>query len=108
MPAWKENDRVRVVSRPVTDEDRKKNRYFEHMAGLVGIVQQVYGPEEVSLNVEVSSMSETTRGVVKAATQRMRDKLNIPEEQRKMLTKEELEFDINYVLLVRAQDLESA
>lgn len=108
MPAWKENDRVRVVSRPVTDEDRKKNRYFEHMAGLVGVVQQVYGPDEVTIKVDPDSMTTVTREVVLTATQRMRDKLQLPEEQKKLLTKEELDFNINYVLLVREQDLEAA
>ncbi len=107
MPAWKENDRVRVVSRPVTEEDRKKNRYYEHMAGLVGVVQQVYGPEEVTIKVDPESMTSVTREVVEMATVRMREKLNISEEQKKLLTKEELEFNVNYVLLVREQDLEA-
>jgi hypothetical protein len=108
MSAWKEEDRVRVVTRPVTEEDRKKNRYFAHLAGLVGTVQQVYGDDEVTVKVERESMSGVTRDVVETATQRMRDKLQIPDEQRKMLTKEELEFDINYVILVRSVDLEAA
>jgi hypothetical protein len=108
MPKWKEGDRVRVKNRPVTEEDRRTNRYYEHMAGLVGSVQNVYSDEEVAIRVDPDSLSDVTRDVHATATQRMRDKfLNaISEEQRKQLTKEELNFDANYVLLVRTQDLE--
>ena len=42
MSTWKEGDRVRIKTRPVTEEDRKTNRYFDHMAGLVGTVQNIY------------------------------------------------------------------
>jgi hypothetical protein len=110
MATWKEGDRVRVVRRAVTEEDRRKSRYFEHMAGLTGTVQQEYNEDEVAVRIDPGSMSEVTADVVKTATQRMRDKFvgSVSEEQRKQLTKEELEFDINYVLLVRAVDLEKA
>jgi hypothetical protein len=38
----------------------------------------------------------------------MRDKLdkNLPQEDRKLLTKEEIQFTPHYVLLVRAKDLQ--
>ena len=110
MATWKEGDRVRVVRRAVTDEDRRKSRYFEHMAGLTGTVQQAYSEDEVSVRVDPTSMTEVTADVVKTATQRMRDKFvaGVSEEQRKQLTKEELEFVANYVLLVRSADLEAA
>lgn len=110
MATWKEGDRVRVVRRPVTEEDRRKSRYFDHMADLTGTVQQAYSEDEVAVRVDPSGMTEITADVVKTATQRMRDKFvaSVSEEQRKQLTKEELEFDANYVLLVRAADLEAA
>jgi hypothetical protein len=110
MATWKEGDRVRVVRRAVTEEDRRKSRYFEHMAGLTGTVQQAYSEDEVSVRVDPDSMTEVTADVVKTATQRMRDKFvaGVSEEQRKQLTKEELEFVANYVLLVRSADLEAA
>jgi len=101
---------VRVVRRAVTEEDRRKSRYFEHMADLTGTVQQAYGPDEVAIRVDPPSMTGVTADVVRTASQRMRDKFisNVSEEQRKQLTKEEMEFDANYVLLVRAADLEKA
>jgi hypothetical protein len=110
MATWKDGDRVRVIRRAVTEEDRRKSRYFEHMAGLTGVVQQAYEEDEIAVRVDPSSMTEVTADVVKTATQRMRDKFvaGVSEEQRKQLTKEELEFDANYVLLVRSADLEAA
>jgi len=110
MSKWKEGDRVRVVSRPVTEEDRKKNRYFEHMAGLVGTVQNAYNDEEISVQVDPSTMGTVAADVMKQATLRMRERFqkDTSEEQKKSLTKEEMEFTPNYVVLVRAADLEKA
>lgn len=101
---------MRVVRRSVTEEDRKKSRYYEHMAGLSGTVQQAYSADEVSVLVDPESMTEVTADVVNTAMMRMREKFagSVSEEQRKALTKEELEFGVNYVLLVRAVDLEAA
>jgi hypothetical protein len=110
MSDWQIGDRVRVVSRPVTDEDRKTNRYFEHMCGLVGAIQNVYDSGEVAVNVEVGDLGEISRQVHSKATDRMRAKFsdNVTEEQRKALTKEEMEFTPHYVLLVKGKDVEKA
>lgn len=111
MPNWKEGDRAKVVTRPVTEEDRKKNRYFDHMAGLVGSIQNVYPTtNEIALNVERESMTPVTAEVHAAANQRMRERFakDTSEEQKKQLTKDDLEFTANYVVLVQASDLEPA
>jgi hypothetical protein len=110
MPTWKEGDRVRVVTRPVTDEDRKTNRYYEHMAGLIGTVQNIYSKTEIAIKVDPDCLNSVTAGVQREATMRMRDKFqsNISEEQKKQLSKEELEFDAHYVQLVQSDDLEKA
>jgi hypothetical protein len=100
----KEGDRVRVVRREVTAEDRKANRYFEHMAGLVGEVQSVYGPEEVAVRVDEDTLAHVARSVRDEVVRRMR--IKIPEEQKNSLPPERLNFSANYVLLVRADDLE--
>lgn len=108
MAQWTVGQKVRVTSRKVTAEDRAKNRYFEHMAGAQGEVQSVYDDGSIAVQVEPPSLNEVARGVHKTATQKMREKFaaGISEEQRKSLTKEELEFDTHYVLLVRGEDLE--
>ena len=101
---------MRVATRKVTEDDRKKNRYYEHMAGLTGTVQSVYGEDEISVKIDPSSMGDVVREVQGTAGQRMRDKFlgAISEEQKKALTKEELEFEPHYVLLVQSSDLEKA
>ena len=78
------------------------------MAGTHGEIQSIYDDGTVALQVEPESLGETPRGVHRTATLKMREKFasGISEEQRKALTKEELEFDTHYVLLVRAEDLE--
>ena len=110
MSKWKAGERVRVITRDVTQDDRKNSRYFEHMAGLVGTIQQVYNENEVALQVEPESLSKVSSDVHRTATQRMREKFlsQIGEEQKKQFTKEELDFDAHYVLLVQASDLEKA
>jgi hypothetical protein len=108
MANLKEGDRVRVVSRPVTEEDRKKNRYFDHMANVTGIIQSIYNSEEIAIRVDREAMSEVTQEVHKVSVNRMREKFlsSVSEEQKKQLTNEELNFDAHYVLLLRAADLE--
>ena len=110
MPNWKEGERVRVVSRPVTEEDRKKNRYFEHMAGLSGSIQTIYNSEEIAIRIDPEALTDVTKQVQNDAVIRMREKFigSVGEEQRKQLTPEELNFDSHYVLLVRDVDLERA
>ena len=98
---------MRVVRRDVTEEDRKKNRYFEHMADQVGIIQNIYANDEIAIKIEQGSMTKITSDVHKTAGQRMRDKFvaSVSDEQRKLLTAEELGFEPNYVLLVQGTDL---
>ncbi len=110
MAKWKEGDHVRVIAREVTDEDRKKNRYFEHMAGVSGLVQNVYNDAEIAVRVDPESMSKITRDVHTKATERMKDKFleGLPQEQKRNLTEEELDFKAQYVLLVQADDLVEA
>src|SRR5476649_932474 len=103
MAQWKEGDKVQVIAREVTDEDRKKNRYFEHMAGLSGTVQNVYSDAEVAVRIDPSSMSKVTLDVHTKSTQRMKDKFldGLPQEQKRNLTEEELDFKAQYVVLVQ-------
>lgn len=110
MASWKEGDRVRVVHRKVTDEDKKKGRYFEHMAGLTGVIENVYSKDEIAVKIDIDSLSPVTQKVHKEATKRMRTKFAdvVSEEQKKQLTSEELNFDANYVLLLQGADLEKA
>lgn len=108
MPQWTEGDHVRVLERPVTDEDRKKNRYFAHMAGLCGTVAAVYNEDEISVRVDIDTMGAVAKDVHKIGNQRMRDRFlnETSEAQKKALSPEELDFNAHYVLLVMSSDLE--
>lgn len=103
---WKEGDSARIVSRPVTPEDRKANRYYEHMAGLTGTIQNLYDGC-VALKVHPEALSPLSAEVRKESIRKMRNKLvsSISEEQKSRLSKEELEFEANYMLLVQFEDL---
>ncbi|HLO99279.1 MAG TPA: hypothetical protein VK171_11840 [Fimbriimonas sp.] len=104
----KEGDRVRVLNREVTEDDKKNRRFYAHMAGLSGTVQNIYNAEEVAVRIDESAMSKISTEVHTEATARMRSKLieSISEVQRKELTKEELEFDTHFMLLFDSNDLE--
>lgn len=108
MASFKEGDRVKIVTRDVTEDDRKRNVYFDHMSGLTGTVQNVYSATEIAVKIDIDSLSNITRDAHKTATTRMREKFlsGISEEQKKQLTPEELNFDAHYVLLVQGSDLE--
>jgi len=110
MAKWKEGDRVRYLQREVTVEDRKSNRYFDHMQGLVGTIQNVYSPDEIAVKIDTSCLSKTAAEVHKEAVRRMREKFlaNTSEEQKGKLTAEELNFHAHFMLLARGSDLEKA
>lgn len=108
MARWKEGDRVRIVTRPATKEDRISYRYFPHMAGMVGTVAHVFNADEIVMTVDPEALNKVARDVQAVAVDRMRTKFvsKVGEEQQAKLTPEELKFDANYNLLVRSGDLE--
>ena len=108
MPKWKTGDRVKVVSRDVTKEDRTTNSYYSHLGGLTGTVTNFYNKDEVAVRVDPEAFTPTIAVAHKEAVKRMRLKfiINISEDQKRKLTKEEKQFDANYVLLLHSDDLE--
>lgn len=104
MSKWKEGDRVRVIGRAVTEDDRKANVYYSHMAGLTGTVEFLYEGAMIGVKVDPTTISGESASVHREATERMRAKIN--EEQRKSLEPEEINFPVNFSLLVRAADIE--
>ncbi len=104
-----EGSKVRIKTRPVTPDDRKSNRYFEHMQGLEGVVTAVYSEEEVALEIRKETVNNVCTEVHNEAVRRLRVKFKegSSEESRSHLTPEELNFDAHYILLARADDLEA-
>lgn len=108
MAKVKEGDRVKIVTREVTDSDRKSGRFFSHMCGLTGKVENVYEDGTAAVQIDESSLSDVGREVHKMSILRMREKFfgQIGEEAKKLMTKEELEFGAHYMHLVDFEDLE--
>lgn len=107
---FNEGDRIRVKTREVTEQDRATSRYFEHMGGLVGTIQNVYENSEYAVRVDETTLSKASKAIHKEATVRMRAKLldGLSEVQKKELTKEELDFDVHFMLLIHGDDMEKA
>ena len=83
--------------------------FFDHMHGLTGTVENVYGSDEVAVKVNLETLPRVAADVHKDGTKKMREKFaeSVGEEQKKHLTKEELDFVPHYMLLVRSDDLET-
>jgi ssDNA-specific exonuclease RecJ len=108
MAKVKEGDRVRIKVRPVTEEDRTMHMFFEHMQGLEGNVSNYYNTNEVAVTIDLTNLVDVPKDVHALATSRIQEKFkeNATEEVKRLLTKEEMLFTPNYVLLLREQDLE--
>lgn len=105
----REGQKVKIVTRPVTEEDRKTNRYYEHMSGLTGTVKSVFAEDQIAVSIDRDVLPGASKQVHKNAVERMREKVvsSVSDEQRKLLTAEELKFEANFMLLVRSEDLEA-
>jgi hypothetical protein len=107
MPNWKPGDRVKVVDREVTKEDRATSTYYHHLANLTGTVTQFYNKDEVAVRIDPEAFTPIIAEAHKEAVKRMRAKFidGLSEEQRRKLTKGEKQFSANYVLLLHSDDL---
>jgi ribosomal protein L21E len=108
MANLSEGDRVRIVTRDQNDEDEKSGMYYNHYAGLTGIVQKVYSKQEVSVDVELESLTREIRKRHEDVRDQMKTKWldGLSEEGRGKLTEREKDFTLRYVILVAMSDLE--
>lgn len=108
MSKVKEGDRVRIVTRELTEQDKKVYGFFAHMQGLTGVVENVYGKDEVAVKIDLDCLPKIPASVHKDATIKLRERFaeNVSEEARRQLTKDELDFVPHYMVLVRQDDLE--
>lgn len=106
--AFEKGNKVQIIERDVTEEDKKSGRYYSHMSGLRGTIQNIYSEDEVAVKVDIDSLDKIIAGVHKEASMRMRQKFlgAISEEQKSMLSSEELNFTPHYMLLVKSSDLQ--
>ncbi len=108
MARYKEGDRVKIVIRDSNEQDRKINMFFQHMIGLTGTIENYYSTKEIAVKVDLDKLPPIPKQVHAEATRRLRAKFvdSVGEEQKKSLTKEELEFTPHYMLLLSETDLE--
>jgi hypothetical protein len=108
MANFKEGDRVRIVSREQTSEDIKERAYYPYMGGLRGTIYRLYSDGRAAVQVDLDSLPETVLTRHTEAQERMKNRWieSLSEEARSRLTPEEREFHLNYVLLVRLEDLQ--
>lgn len=108
MANMKEGDRVQIVARQQTSSDQKEKTYYPFMAGLRGTIYRLYQDGRASVLIDPDSLPEPIRARHSEAEERMKNRWleSLSEEARSRLTPEEKEFHLNYVLLVRLEDLQ--
>jgi hypothetical protein len=108
MANFKEGDRVQIVSREQTNEDTKERAYYPYMGGLRGTIYRLYSDGRAAVQVDLDSLPEVVLTRHTEAQERMKNRWieSLSEEARSRLTPEEREFHLNYVLLVRVEDLQ--
>jgi ribosomal protein L21E len=108
MANLKTGDRVKISSREATPQDQKSGMFYNYYRGLVGAVQKVYKSGEVAVEVELDALPEDIWKRHMRTRDEMRERwLNgLPDDQRRKLTPEQKTFDLRYVVLVGAGDVE--
>ncbi|GIV14927.1 MAG: hypothetical protein KatS3mg022_0362 [Armatimonadota bacterium] len=108
MANFKEGDRVQIVSREQTNGDIKERAYYPYMGGLRGTIYRLYSDGRAAVQVDLDSLPEVVLTRHNEAQERMKNRWieSLSEEARSRLTPEEREFHLNYVLLVRVEDLQ--
>lgn len=108
MANLKEGDRVQIVSREQTNDDIKERSYYPYMGGLRGTIYRLYSDGRAAVQVDIDSLPQTVLTRHTEAQERMKNRWieSLSEEARSRLTPEEREFHLNYVLLVRIDDLQ--
>jgi siderophore synthetase component len=108
MANLKSGDRVKISSREVTAQDAKTGLFFNHFRGLTGTVQKVYKSGEVAVEVEMEALPRDIWKRHMETRDQMRQKWldSLADDVRRKLTPEQKTFELRYVALVAAQDLE--
>ncbi|MBI3947310.1 MAG: hypothetical protein HY321_15405 [Armatimonadetes bacterium] len=108
MARFKRGDRVAIVERETTTADRKSGRYYPHLSGLRGVVDQVYAEEEeVCVEVDLESLPpefmRRHQRIEEQARQRWLESLS--EQERRSLSSEQKALRLKYTVLVASGDL---
>jgi hypothetical protein len=108
MANLKAGDRVKISNRETTVHDAKTGLFYGHFRGLVGAVQKVFKTGEVAVEVELEALPEDIWKRHMQVRDQMRKRWldGLADDVRRKLTPEQKTFELRYVVLVAAQDLE--
>jgi hypothetical protein len=108
MANLKTGDRVRIADRATTPQDSKTGLFFNHYRGLPGSVQKVYKDQQVAVEVELDALPEEVWKRHMATRDQMRQRWmdGLADDVRRKLTPEQKQFQLRYVVLVSAADVE--
>lgn len=107
MNRIKEGDRVQICTREQTPDDVKARSFFPYMCGLTGRIHRVYEDQTAAMVIDRDKLPQVVQERHTEAEVRMKDRwiASLSDEARSRLTPAEKEFHLNYVLLVRLDDL---
>lgn len=103
----KEGDRVRISEREPDADDVKSGKFYSHFRGLTGVVQKVYGAEDIAVEIEPAHLPEAVMQRHQEVQSQMRGRWldGLSEEARGRLTEQEREFRLRYTILVHGKDV---
>src|ERR1043166_1985376 len=104
--SFQEGDRVQIVDRPTTADDEKSGLYYPYFRGLTGTIQKIYATQEVAVEVETESLTETIAHRHLDVQENMKSKWldGLSEEARNRLNEKERNFQLRYTVLVALKD----
>ncbi len=108
MRALRIGDHVRIADRTPTQLDKKSGLFFDYYRGLTGIVRKPFKSQEVAVEIEMDCLPEEIRKRHTQTRDQMRQRWleGLSNDARRKLTPDEKSFDLRYVILISARDLE--
>ena len=108
MASFKNGDRVRILDRPASANDIKSGLFFNHYRNLSGAVQKAYKSGEIAISVEPDCLPKDIWNRHTQVRDQMRRRWieGLTDEGRRRLTPDQKTFDLRYVVLVAASDLQ--
>jgi len=106
LTKFKIGDSVQIATREQTSEDIRLARYYNYFGGLVGTIMKLYG-QEAAIQIDTDSLEPDFRERHQASEKRMHERWlnNLSEEAKTRLTPEEMDFHLDYTLLVSMDDI---
>lgn len=108
MAALKAGDKVKVVTREVTAEDKKNGLYYDYFGGLTGTVDRVYDDDSICVDIDLESLTEEARDRHNAIEEAEKNKWldSLSNEARNRLAPEHLQLRLSHMILINKNDLE--